>query len=284
MIRTIALIKANLKGFMRNWRSIFLLVIFPMLLIGLVFSSFSPEGLNRVSAGVIVSSPESKMLVQGLDFLDVTEYGKLEHCLGELEKYHTYVCIDTKASDVLTLEIYYDNTRDPVIWEIIEKIKAAADIVQEQKSQQIAQDMLGGFSQIGTRIDLFKSSLQDVSTVLDTYAVKTDNSIIKLTQTRNDLSTELTSMEQDLADIKSSKAMLQSNKDSYYRTSTGSLNDVVSQAESLNVTTYPETYYVSSIIAQAKSAKSQLNAYNTEADQEFSSIDNKIQRYEYSCQ
>ena len=56
MKKTITLTIVSIKEFVRNWRSIILLLILPLLLIGSFFISFSAEGLQELPVGVITNS------------------------------------------------------------------------------------------------------------------------------------------------------------------------------------------------------------------------------------
>ena len=65
MFKTIQLIKANLKRFIRDWKAISLLIVFPLILIGVVFVSFNPSGLRKVPVGIIsVSEQGSEVGIQ----------------------------------------------------------------------------------------------------------------------------------------------------------------------------------------------------------------------------
>ena len=132
-IKTIPLIQATLKGFIRNWKAIFLLVVFPLMLISIVFMSFSPDGLQKIPIGVIwndvpVDFEEFQDTVSS--FLIITKFYNLDDCISELKAYKQYTCIEVEQSNSIVLNVHFDNTREPVIWEIIERIKTSVDLLR----------------------------------------------------------------------------------------------------------------------------------------------------------
>jgi len=112
MGKTLSLIIASLKSFMRDWKSVLLLMISPLLIIFLIFISFHPDGLQRIPVGVIsedslrVSSDTTaglnsknefiipRFMVEVQQFLKITNYYKLHYCLDDLQRQKVYLCIE----------------------------------------------------------------------------------------------------------------------------------------------------------------------------------------------
>lgn len=175
MTKTIPLISASLKSFMRNWKFVFMLVIFPLLLIGFVFSSFSPTGLQDTPIGIV--NPNGQLDLSEFDqyikpAFDVKDYNTKSACLQDLRIYKRYACVEIFPGDTVIMNIHFDNTREPVIWEVIQNIGRIADIYEQQKSKEVAEDVVGEFGEqadilasVNKRLEHVQSEIERVSDV-----------------------------------------------------------------------------------------------------------------------
>ncbi len=200
-MKTIPLIQASLKGFMRNKRAIFLLVVFPLILISVVFLSFNAEGLQRIPVGIIGSSAEFNVKEYEntyLSYLKIKEFNTVGDCMDQLKIYNQYVCINIKYGEAIILEVYYDNTQEPIIWEIIERIKATVDLLQKAKSKEMASEFLSSFDTTMDKVEDFRVKLIDVHDEIDNYIAEVDNTADRLSDARADLTSEMNSMDKDI--------------------------------------------------------------------------------------
>src|SRR3989338_10391501 len=138
MIKTIPLLIASFKGFIRNWKSVLLLIVVPLILISTIFATFNPLGIQKTPVGLVLQN-ESMQLDDINDyvssFLIITEYKDLDDCFKELKQYKQYVCFVISNEYAIVLDVHFDNTRTPIIWEILAQIKGAIDYLQKQKSK-----------------------------------------------------------------------------------------------------------------------------------------------------
>lgn len=157
MSKTIPLILASIKGFVRNWKSVLLLVVTPLLLIGSIFFSFNPDGLQRIPIGIVnTDALEIDDFMETANyFMKVSEFGYLDTCLSELKRYNQYVCIEIEYNNYILFNVHFDNTREPIIWEVVQKIKATVDYLQKERTKEIATDVLSEF----------KNSIDDIENV-----------------------------------------------------------------------------------------------------------------------
>ena len=283
LIKTIPLIRASLKGFIRNWRAIFLLIVFPLLLISAVFLSFNPDGLQKIPIGVTwsdvnVNIEEFENVVSS--FLIITSFDRFEDCISELKRYKQYTCVEVVQEKAIILNVHFDNTREPVIWEIIQRIKTAVDLLQKQKSQQIASDFITDFGNTVDKIHDFNNKLITTRSYLDEYIEETDDSIIELRNAKTELSDSIRAMDKDISSIKILKSNVRSQKNNLYTYSYSQLNYIDNSAGQINNLEYPETLYLSSVKTGTDRLRDEIIAYNTLTDSYLIDIDNKIRTYE----
>src|SRR3989344_97737 len=158
MKKTITLTIVSIKEFVRNWRSIILLLILPLLLIGSFFISFSAEGLQELPVGVITNSNiELNEIKSRLSEVLVTkEFNNLDECLFELKQYKQYACI-----------------------EIIRNINFGYDLKKE-KTKEIATKVLEQAEDAPTYINIIESELNSLDRNFDDYSSKLDSSIYNM--------------------------------------------------------------------------------------------------------
>ena len=284
MINTIPLIAAILKGFVRNWKSILLLIVFPLMLIGTVFFSFNPNGLQKIPIG-IVSQVDGFNLEEYQDtylsYLYLQKYYTVDKCISALKVYKEYVCIEViNESSAFLLNIYYDNTREPVIWEIIERIKATIDLLQKQKSKETAAGFLTKFNTNLNKLENFKGNLVSTNTKLDTYISGADSAIQLSSTAKSEASTAIKSMDSELNNMKTLRKNIDSKKKVYSDDTiirvraVDSLSSTVPNASSRQLT------HLSYIKDENTQIKNQLNVYNEQTDRYLADFDNKIRLYE----
>jgi len=99
MGKTIPLLVANIKGFLRNWKTLVLLLGIPLVLITVIFLSFSSTGLRKVNVGIVDSSSNFSIMpytTKYFTFMVSTQYPNRESCINALKDYREYACIVSK--------------------------------------------------------------------------------------------------------------------------------------------------------------------------------------------
>ncbi len=283
MMKTIPLVVANIKEFIRNKKSIIILIVFPLVLICLIFLSFNTDGMNIIPVGIISNSYEVNLAEFNdafSSFMDITYYGNLDSCLSELKQYRQYTCIDIQLHSAVQLDVYFDNTREYVIWEIIGRIKDTVDYIQKEKSKEMASDFLDKFNTNMEKLSDFKVNLINVNQELGTYKTKIGVTQDSLADARQDLVSTLTSMDNDIGGARSAKWNAENNKDNFYNSARTKLDLITNYANSItNVSGYSATnlYYLRNQISYLSSS---LESYNTQADNYLDTIDNRLSEYQ----
>ncbi len=285
MGKTIPLITASIKGFMRNWKSVMLLLVLPLVLISLVFYSFNPEGMQRVPVGIAGDIPSEIRDNYDVIFptLTIIEFSNLDDCLIRIKHSQIYACMQVIKSDATIVNVHYDNTREPIIWSVIAQIKATVDTLQKAQFKLFATDFVEKMKSTIQRVDTFSTSLSDANYQVDGYITETDNSVTKLRTAKNDLTNTLDQMDRDISDAKTKKVNLKRAKDDYYSDSINALNKIQGYVDKVPLgKNYENLQYLNPVYTEITDARNEVYYYNSEAEQEFTSFDNTMRNYEQS--
>lgn len=283
MKKLIPLIKANLKGLVRNWKNILILIVLPLILISTIFSAFNPNGLQKITVGYALADD------QGLDkkqfenavssFAEVTEYKNIDTCIQSLKYYQEYVCVNIKGRNPYYLEVHYDNTREPVIWEVIQRLEYAIQNVQKTESKGIAQGFLEKFKNTLGKLGTYQQTLHSTQGQIDTYIVQIDSTSNSLQTAKNDLTNTLNGMDRDIADTKISVNEARASTQNYYSRSIQAVNMVDANLMYINPTS--ETIsYLTTARSQVSQTRSEIENTRRDAIQKLDSIDQKLYTYQ----
>jgi ABC-2 type transport system permease protein len=283
-MKTIPLTIANLKSFIRNWKSILLLIIFPFLLILIIFASFNPNGLNKIPLGIIVSNTNDFNLDDYKDtyfsYLTINYFISLDDCLIDLKKYNQYACLDIIANNnTITINTYYDNTQEPIIWEIIERLKNTFEILQKQKSKQMADSLINQFQNINEKIEIFKINLNESKNDIDKYILESENIEKELKIIRNNLDSTIILLENDINEIETLKNELIIKKNNYYSIYQNNLFRIDDYANSFRNASYEQNLLLNDILNSKNNLMKNINDFNKEIDFYTNDVDKKIKDY-----
>jgi hypothetical protein len=186
-MKILPLIGTTLKGFIRNWKSIVLLIVFPMLLISSFFISFHPNGMSTIPSGFVNEVDLldiSEFETYFSDFMALTEYDDLESCITDLQEYKQYTCLEIYQDKTITLKIHYDNTRQPIIWAIVQRIKDAVTFLQKEKAKEFAQGVLSEFEDSSDKsavvlkeLRVLEQDIREAEEILVVLSETTENSV-----------------------------------------------------------------------------------------------------------
>lgn len=282
-MKTLPLISANLKGFIRNWKNISVLILLPLTLILLIFLSFNADGLRKIDVGYAIGEQtlnEADFEKAVGTFARLTRYSTIQQCLSRLEAYDEYVCIDVRGNGPYTLDVFYDNTREPVIWEIIERIKQAVRTLQREHSKAIATDFLTRFKTTLNKLDDYKTSLDATNNQLGIYAAEVSSSVLTLQDARQDLLDALTKMDGDIRDgrlaiydAKTAKNQELSAARTYLYYADNALNNHGQPSE---------PWYVTSTKAYIDQIEDELNDLDENVDAELNDANERLNEYDRS--
>ncbi len=276
MGKIIPLTNATLKSFIRNKKSILLLIIAPLLLIGAIFLSFNPEGLNRVPVGVIDNAESLDVMAHKntfFSYLELNDFDSLGTCLEELKNYRQYACIDIEEEDKVILNIHYDNTKEPVIWEILERIKGTIELMKREQSKESLESIFEEIYSTDEHLDDYKQSLDTIDKDLRDYIGELGEVQDKVRNAKIELSEVLDQMDSDVDNLRLNLMHIESRKNNLLRRTEINLERLESYASS--------TEGMEHIIRnEINTIRNTIDDYDSRANQEIAEANMKLDEYE----
>jgi len=146
----------NIKIMFRNWTSLSLLIIAPLVLILLIGYAFSSDSLSGIKIGIISGEKmDLGPLAQSVrSYGSISQYDQLQSCLSDLALQKTHICVDIEGltlnanqSNITNLETgkityYYDDTRKKISLSIIRNIQEFFGLKAEQMSIESTQSII----------------------------------------------------------------------------------------------------------------------------------------------
>jgi hypothetical protein len=213
-MKTFALVGAMLKGFIRNYRSVLLIIVVPLLIVMSIFLAFSQDGMRDISVGYSIeqgSNLDIKTMEESIKlFTNVRNYYNHDSCMHELKNYNEYVCIKIKGTGPYSIDIYYDNTREPIIWEVLERLNQAFIFAQQKYSKEMTESYLNAGKDMLSQINLFSSELSNVNSKLYDAQVEIGKEQNRVDLLRSDLGSNLLEMDKELKETQYSNTQLRS--------------------------------------------------------------------------
>ncbi|MGV8162137.1 MAG: ABC transporter permease [Candidatus Nanoarchaeia archaeon] len=277
MNKILPLIGAILKSFIRNKTYILLLIVAPLILISAIFLSFNSEGLQKIPVGITGSANQFNIteLSSVFNYLIINQFDNVDECMASLKRYEQYACIEVIQRENIIIKLYYDNTREPVIWEIIERIDSTIMLLEEVQSRRDVYSFLGEFNEVYERVGVYQSRMSSVARDIDLYIVEIDNTKNQLRQSRTELSTTLDGMDSDISQAKSSRQVIGNKKNEMYSESMNTLSNIDAS-----------TYYFNdssagySIRSKTDDLRDEINDYNSDTNAQLYVLDSRIYSYE----
>lgn len=182
--KTLFEIYKNFKLIFRNWSSLVLIIIAPLLLILLVGYSLSGETLHDINIGVIapdtLSLDEFQQNVTGIAV--ITKYNDVNSCLADMVLQRSHICLeitgefnseggDTNANEIPSgdVKFYYDNTRMKTTLPLMTQIKDFFGLTSERISlistQTIFDNLQNFVGYLSGRIDDLEESKKEAESI-----------------------------------------------------------------------------------------------------------------------
>lgn len=110
-----AMIMKNFKNLFRNPASIFVMIIGPLLVIGVIIAAFASPSFHNVEVGVIGPSEVLQPIKSQIAHVGTFhEENSLEECVKKLKLQRRHLCIDVHLHNQVKVDLYYDNTREVI--------------------------------------------------------------------------------------------------------------------------------------------------------------------------
>lgn len=283
-MKTLTLILTNLKRFVRNWQSVALLIGFPLLIVGTIFASFSPDSIN-VPVGAVDRTEDfnfTQFREASSEFADVKEYQGLENCTAEVREYKIYVCtvIDRiEGKDQFRMDVYYDNTREVIDRSVLGGIEEVANSMQVKYSRQRAAQALGEVRNLTQDIRSARNDVQETDQKLKNEVEDLNQKIISLRSTRASLKQQLEQMDENVNETDEDLEKLERTRQDFYTSIDLRLESLSSSLEEIDNETEREFEELNNAQQTLEETEEELDEYNSEMKNEINQVNQMISNY-----
>ena len=105
----------NFKNLFRNPASIFVMIIGPLLVIGVIIAAFASPSFHNIEVGVIGPSEVLQPIKSQIAHVGTFhEENSLEECVKKLKLQRRHLRIDVHLHNQVKVDLYYDNTREVI--------------------------------------------------------------------------------------------------------------------------------------------------------------------------
>jgi ABC-type polysaccharide/polyol phosphate export permease len=170
--RVIYEIYKNFKLIFRNWSSLLLIILAPLILIVLVGFSFSSDTLHGIKIGAIA---QGDIDLTGLkanvaEFGEIVEYDDTKDCVLDMTFEKIHICLEFRGSfaakkgEIPTGEItfYYDNTRQKLSLLLMNELKEYFGLTAEKISLISTQEIFNNLQSLMSYINARINDIDDI--------------------------------------------------------------------------------------------------------------------------
>ena len=283
--KTIPLIKANLKGFMRDWESIALLIGFPLLIIALIFGSFSPSSAE-LPIGIVDKTDDfdkERFKAASNGVSTILEYQDISKCIEEAREYEIYGCVEVtqqENSSQYIIEVHYEDTKEIVGQRVTANIKQASNKMDLAYSKQKASRVLSEVRRITDQIEEVQQDIRQTNRELKSQIDQIDRKIVELEMTRANLKNELDAMDQDVDESEEDLQEFNETRREFYTESKARIENMKTTLNEIDEQSNDSIEKVDESRQMLEESENELEAYNEEISREIQDINLLIRSYE----
>ena len=163
----------NFRLMFRNWTTLLLLILAPLLLILLVGYAFSSDSMHGIKIGMVNSQNESlqPFLQNVSSYAEVINYPGVNNCIKDMMQEKVHICLTFSGSFAATnitqipggeITFYHDNTRGKITTALVAQLKDFFGVTAEQISIVSAQNI---FDNIQNLLFFLRERMNDVSAI-----------------------------------------------------------------------------------------------------------------------
>lgn len=284
-MKTLSLFIHDLKRFLRDWKSIALLTVFPLVIVVAIFLSFSPTS-TMVPVGTVQEADGfdySSFKSQAPKVADLRTYSSLEACLGELREYRVYACVmisPSSGSGKYSLTAYYDNTREIIDQTVLSGIRRAVRRMQISYSERQASVAISEIENQTREIEGARNEVNATVADIRVQISEINSSIDELRSTRIDIKTRLRELDEDVEDLEESAEDFERSRSRLYSNSSRRIENVSSSLSALQQSTNRNLTRVWRAQTELADLEQSLDDYNQRAKQEVDDIQSLVADYD----
>jgi len=219
----------NLKIMFRNWTSLSLLVIAPLVFILIVGYAFSSDAVTGINIGLISEDGRAigSFAENVSSFASVRDYESVDSCISAMELHETHICIEINAINVsekglkhlpsANVVYYYDNTRKQLSLAIISNLQKFFGLRAEEISIESARSII---EEIQGLVGFITEHKSDIDQIKNESAVIRQDLVerkAKLEEVREDFLPAYAEIKAAQAELHSSYALIENSTKSLDR-------------------------------------------------------------------
>lgn len=141
----------NIRLMFRNWVSLSLLIIAPLILILLIGYAFSSDDITGLNIGIVSEVDVSSFAQSVEDYGKIYQYKTIDACVSDMAMEEVHICLEIEGislegggKEITTGSVvyHYDNTRGALSVALINKIKEFFGLKAEEISIRSAQAII----------------------------------------------------------------------------------------------------------------------------------------------
>ena len=227
MIKTFyTLVAKNCKNLFRNWASILLLIVGPLVILLIMIVAFSDISFHGITIGYIGDHELVQPIIGRMDYLgNFQQYPVLEDCLLQLKQQKVHLCLDLKNYQSTYIDLYYDNTRGVISLMLISQLREGISREKENILRNKTHSLISGLDEIQNFIKDKQGNIQNIISSLEGYKLEIATTQNEMLVIKNDIDfqiNELNIMKNDLHtlkdDIDYGYSKFNQNRNSIYQT------------------------------------------------------------------
>jgi ABC-type multidrug transport system permease subunit len=256
----------NIRLMFRNWVSLSLLIIAPLVLILLIGYAFSSQDITGINVGIAADGNVGPFVADVEKYGSVYQYKAIESCIADMKLERVHICLEVSGipSELKPGEIpsgsvvyHYDNTRQALSLSLVKKIQDYFGLRAEEISIQSAQAILQNIQNLVGFIQDRKADIDTVRNESINLRAQLVERQQKLEGLRDDFLPTYDSLKAIQTQLHNSTATFYNSTDEL-ETSLKSLNSSLYLISSLNLTNVTSSA-VESALMSLSSTKSDMN-------------------------
>ena len=227
-MKTLPLLLASFKSFIRNWKSVLLLIVFPLLLTYFLFSSMNPNNIERLPAGVYLDHTNfdlKPLTAYTHSYLYLKPYASMKSCMESVSDYSNYLCIVISGKNPYTFYVYFDPSR-LITFNVVTGLHYAINQIKDKEATITTGNILQEIHNASSQVSYFNQELMTFNLQLSNYINQIDSNIVQLRNARDNLNSSMITMRSDIDNLQQTKNEISSSEEQYYNKLSFSLSNL----------------------------------------------------------
>ena len=204
-MKTLALTLTHLRGFMRDWKSVLVLIGLPLVIVGMIFASFGYDSIN-IPVGTVDKTQDfnyGEFKNETEDFAEIKTYSSTPRCLEDLMEYEVHGCIEIEpreGDERYQVSIYHDNTKNRIGTRVRSEIERISASFNLDYSEDLANETLKNVSEQREKFQDVQSNFTEFDNTLEEKIEFLSEKESELEESRDELKRDSRELEESRED------------------------------------------------------------------------------------